>query len=81
LVSGSAKESSNGWTYFYKTISNDVSPSTLTSFNSSLQHVSLLTNVHSFLISTLTLSILLFICKPTLILNSTQLLSLSLFNY
>ena len=39
-----------------------------------------LSNYHSFLISTLTLSILLFILKPSLILNSTQLLSLSLFN-
>jgi len=41
----------------------------------------LLTNFHSFLISTLTLSILLFILKPSLILNSTQLISLSLFNF
>lgn len=41
----------------------------------------ILTNYHSFLISTITLSILLFIFKPTLLLNSTQLLSLSLFNY
>lgn len=41
----------------------------------------LLSNYHSFLISTLTLSILLFILKPSLILNSTQLLSLSLFNF
>lgn len=39
----------------------------------------LLTNSHSFLISTLTLSILFFILKPSLILNITQLLSLSLF--
>ena len=38
------------------------------------------TNLHSFMISTLTLSILLFILKPSLLLNSTQLLSLSLFN-
>jgi NADH-ubiquinone oxidoreductase chain 2 len=38
-----------------------------------------LTNLHSFLISILTLFILLFIFKPTLLLNSTQLLSLSLF--
>ena len=38
------------------------------------------TNFHSFMISTLTLSILLFILKPSLLLNSTQLLSLSLFN-
>ncbi len=41
----------------------------------------ILTNFHSFLISSLTLSILLFIFKPTLILNSTQLLALSYFNY
>jgi len=38
------------------------------------------TNFHSFMISILTLSILLFILKPSLLLNSTQLLSLSLFN-
>ena len=38
-----------------------------------------ITNFHSFLISTLTLIILLFILKPSLLLNSTQLLSLSLF--
>jgi NADH-ubiquinone oxidoreductase chain 2 len=40
-----------------------------------------LSNFHSFLISSLTLTILLFILKPSLILNSTQLLSLSLFNF
>jgi len=40
-----------------------------------------LSNNHSFLISTLTLTILLFIFKPSLVLNSTQLLSLSLFNF
>ena len=39
----------------------------------------ILTNTHSFVISTLTFSILLFFIKPSLILNSTQLLSLSLF--
>jgi len=38
-----------------------------------------LTNTHSFLISSLTLFILLFFIKPSIILNSTQLLSLSLF--
>src|SRR6266571_3875663 len=38
----------------------------------------ILTNTHSYLISTLTFIILLFFIKPTLILNSTQLLSLSL---
>lgn len=40
-----------------------------------------LSNVHSYLISVLTLAISLFILKPSLILNSTQLLSLSLFNW
>jgi NADH-ubiquinone oxidoreductase chain 2 len=49
--------------------------------NSLNNEVTLLTNFHSFLISTLTLTILLFILKPSLILNSTQLLSLSLFNF
>ena len=41
----------------------------------------MITNFHSFLISTLTLSILLFVLKPSILLNSTQLLSLSLFYY
>lgn len=40
-----------------------------------------LSNLHSFLISTLTLSILFFVLKPSILLNSTQLLSLSLFYY
>ena len=40
-----------------------------------------ISNFHSFLISTLTLSILLFVLKPSILLNSTQLLSLSLFYY
>nr|AUN44942.1 NADH dehydrogenase subunit 2 [Cyclocybe aegerita] len=39
----------------------------------------IITNTHSYLISILTLFILLFFIKPTIILNSTQLLSLSLF--
>lgn len=42
---------------------------------------SVLSNLHSFLISILTLSILLFVLKPSIILNSIQLLSLSLFNF
>ena len=41
----------------------------------------ILSNLHSFLISTLTLSILLFVLKPSILLNSTQLLSLFLFYY
>ena len=40
-----------------------------------------LTNIHCFVISTLTLIILIFIINPSIILNSTQLLSLDLFNY
>ncbi len=40
-----------------------------------------ITNFHSFMISTFTLSILFFVLKPSILLNSTQLLSLSLFNY
>nr|YP_010697857.1 NADH dehydrogenase subunit 2 [Phellinidium ferrugineofuscum]WCF76818.1 NADH dehydrogenase subunit 2 [Phellinidium ferrugineofuscum] len=40
-----------------------------------------ITNAHSFLISILTLVILFFILKPSLLLNSTQLLSLSLFYF
>nr|YP_009463023.1 NADH dehydrogenase subunit 2 [Pleurotus citrinopileatus]AUW35266.1 NADH dehydrogenase subunit 2 [Pleurotus citrinopileatus] len=47
----------------------------------SVKNVNLLTNFHSFLISSLTLSILLFILKPSIILNITQVLSLSLFNF
>ena len=39
-----------------------------------------ISSVHSFIISTLTLFILLFILKPSILLNSTQLLSLSIFN-
>jgi NADH-ubiquinone oxidoreductase chain 2 len=41
----------------------------------------LLSHFHSFSISTLTLTILLFVLKPSIILNSTQLLSLSLYNF
>jgi NADH-ubiquinone oxidoreductase chain 2 len=52
-----------------------------TSDNLTENNYTLLSNFHSFLISTLTLSILFFIFKPSLILNSTQLLSLSLFNF
>ena len=37
--------------------------------------------IHSFMISTLTLFIFLFILKPSILLNSTQLLALSLFYY
>ena len=49
--------------------------------NEPLQPSPSVSNFHSFLISTLTLSIILFISKTSLILNSTQLLALSLFFY
>jgi NADH-ubiquinone oxidoreductase chain 2 len=39
----------------------------------------IISDLHCFLISTLTLLIILFMFKPTLLLNSTQLLALSLF--
>ena len=42
---------------------------------------SIITSSHCFLISILTLSILFFVLKPSILLNSTQLLSLSLFYY
>jgi NADH-ubiquinone oxidoreductase chain 2 len=79
LVTGSAKEHSNSLSLLLNNISTAKLP--LNSSVSDVHTQSILTNFHSFLISTITLSILLFIFKPTLILNSTQLLSLSLFNY
>lgn len=51
----------------------------LSVFNSNYRII--LSNFHSFLISVLTLSILFFILNPSLILNTTQLLSISLFNH
>ena len=67
--------------YSENEVDNVVAPLQQTELVAPLQKQEItLTNFHSFLISTLTLSILLFILKPSLILNSTQLLSLSLFN-
>ena len=45
----------------------------------STQNSLVISNSHSFIIATLTLTILLFILKPSLLLNSTQLLALSIF--
>ena len=45
----------------------------------SINSESLISNFHSFLISSLTLFILFFILKPSLLLNSTQLMALSLY--
>jgi NADH-ubiquinone oxidoreductase chain 2 len=49
--------------------------------NKAASQASSLSSLHSFVISTLTLFILLFILKPSILLNSTQLLALSLFYY
>jgi NADH-ubiquinone oxidoreductase chain 2 len=40
-----------------------------------------ISNFHSFTISSLTLTILLFVLKPSILINITQLLSLSLYNF
>ena len=48
--------------------------------NTDTQDNNILSSTHSFIISSLSLFILLFIFKPTLILSSTQVLSLTLFN-
>lgn len=66
-------------TFFINVLSNTNKEVINTNTNSNNDEI--LSNFHSFLISTLTLSILFFIFKPTLILNTTQLLSISLFNH
>lgn len=63
-----------------ESLNNNSSLSESVSKNKGLE-LSIISNFHSYLISTLTLSILLFILKPSILLNSTQLLSLSLFNF
>ena len=49
--------------------------------NNNNNYESIITSSHSFLISTLTLSILFFVLKPSILLNSTQILSLSIFYF
>jgi NADH-ubiquinone oxidoreductase chain 2 len=53
-------------------ISNTINTSNSTEEN-------ILTNSHTFLISTFTLSILLFMLKPSILLNSTHLIALNIF--
>lgn len=62
---------------------SDITTQTLTTDSNKVITESYLTpsSTHSFLISSLTLSILLFVLKPSIILNSTQLLALSLYNF
>jgi NADH-ubiquinone oxidoreductase chain 2 len=62
-----------------KTEADNYSPSDLGGVILIDKNEIILTNTHSYLISILTFSILFFFIKPSLILNSTQLLSLSLF--
>jgi len=62
-----------------KDINNNINISNSKDLN--IKFDSLLTNVHSFLISILTLTILLFVLKPSIILSSIRILSLSIFNY
>jgi len=68
-------------TFFINVLSNTNKEVINTNTNNNSNNDEILSNFHSFLISTLTLSILFFIFKPTLILNTTQLLSISLFNH
>jgi NADH-ubiquinone oxidoreductase chain 2 len=49
--------------------------------SSTLSGESKLSNVHAFTIATLTMAITLFVFKPSIILNSTSLLALTLFHY
>ena len=67
------------------TVEQELETKELTATNPNLinssNYNSTITNFHSFLITTLTLTILIFVLKPSLLLNSTQLLSLSLFYY
>ena len=58
---------------------NNILNSKYLGFISALNSESSLTNLHSFLISSLTLSILLFVLKPSIILSSMRILSLSIF--
>lgn len=54
-------------------------PAVTTDGNNGSQELTI-TNVHSFAIATLTLAIALFVFKPSIILNSTHLLALTMFN-
>lgn len=64
-----------------KDITNNLYSNISNSNDLNIKFDSLLTNVHSFLISILTLTILLFVLKPSIILSSIRILSLSIFNY
>jgi NADH-ubiquinone oxidoreductase chain 2 len=65
---------------FSENTSSNKNYNSLLSNNSQIEGQYFITNSHSILISILTLAILLFIFKPSLLLNSTQLLSLTLYH-
>lgn len=66
--------------YYIKIIRVLHTENTNTNSNTTESNELVLNNFHSFLISSLTLGILLFLIKPTIILNSVQLLSILLFD-
>ena len=66
--------------YYIKIIRVLHTENTNTNSNTTESNDLVLNNFHSFLISSLTLWILLFLIKPTIILNSVQLLSILLFD-
>jgi NADH-ubiquinone oxidoreductase chain 2 len=66
--------------YYIKIIRVLHTEETNTKTNTTESNELVLNNLHSFLISSLTLGILLFLIKPTIILNSVQLLSIILFD-
>jgi NADH-ubiquinone oxidoreductase chain 2 len=66
--------------YYIKIIRVLHTENTNTNSNTTESNDLVLNNFHSFLISSLTLGILLFLIKPTIILNSVQLLSILLFD-
>ena len=49
--------------------------------NNDLSNYTRLSNIHTYFISSLTLIILFFIFKPSILLNMSKLLSLAIFNY
>ena len=66
--------------YYLKIIKILYTEDNKNSYIENINEESLISNLHSFLISSLTLLILLFLLKPTLILNSVQLLSFTIFS-
>jgi NADH-ubiquinone oxidoreductase chain 2 len=60
---------------------NKITENNISDTSSRVLQESKLTTIHSFSIATLTMAITLFVFKPSIILNSTSLLALTLFHY